>query len=161
MYSCTDFHTPQHKTHARHRHSCNHVPLNENSALRSNNCKAQEAVALAEWLQWASSPLIYPKKSEGAISFSTDGTQHRDWLNTNLAPPSVFSCLRSITDTQQSAGMFLYLHIPFLFLLGMLRCSLVIFFYVILVIFVSCFNVSLARQSESHKKMLSYYILIL
>lgn len=83
--------------------------------LRSNNCKAQEAVASAGWLQRASSPLIYPLQSEGAILFSTDGTQHQDWLNTNLAPPSVFSCLLWITDSRQSVEMFLYFHIPFFF----------------------------------------------
>lgn len=80
-------------------------------ALSCKNSKAKEAVALAGWLERAHSPLIYPLQSEGAILFSTDGTQHRDWLNTNLAPPSVFSCVLSIKDIQQSVRMFLYLQI--------------------------------------------------
>lgn len=99
-------------------------------ALRSNNCKAQEAVASAGWLQRASSPLIYPLQSEGAILFSTDGTQHQDWLNTNLAPPSVFSCLLWITDSRQCRDVSLFSH-PFFFWLlpgisNVLSCSLVV-----------------------------------
>lgn len=118
-------------------------------ALCFNNCKAQDEVDSEGWLQRASSPLICPLQSEGAILFSTDGTQHQDWLNTNLASPSVFSCLLLITYTQPSGVMFLYLHIPFCYFQAFyewFQLALLWFGHVFSALFVTC----LYRKSESH-----------
>lgn len=60
LYSCLDFNTHSSTNHVLGIITDVLMYHLMKKALCSNNCKAQEAVASAGWLQRASSPLIYP-----------------------------------------------------------------------------------------------------